>query len=131
MYGPVGRATAMAAVRQSAEDNGQISHIKSPFGTPPGTPCDCSIQHFSQLYLEDQNARQPRLLPPSAGLQVCIRRLLEARPETTKEAHAILARPWPRIDPATSTLAYDYYLEATEPEEVPGSTVAITVAPIG
>jgi hypothetical protein len=31
----------------------------------------------------------------------------------------------------STPLAYDYYLEATEPEEVPGSTVAITVAPIG
>ena len=73
---------------------------------------------------------QPRLLPPSPGLQVCIRRLLEARPETTKEAHAILRRTWPRIYYATADLAFAHYLDATAIIDAAGKPAAITVTPI-
>jgi hypothetical protein len=57
--------------------------------------------------------------------------LLEARPETAKDAHAILKRTWPRVDYATADLAFAYYLDASTVVDAPGSTVAITVAPIG
>lgn len=74
---------------------------------------------------------QPRLLLPSPGVQLCIRRLLEARPESTQEAWEVLKRTWPRIEFATADLAFAHYLDATTPDDVPDSTVVISVAPIG
>lgn len=74
---------------------------------------------------------QPRLLPPSPGILTAVRKLLEARPETTKEAHAILKRIWPRVDYATADLAFAHYLDASTMADAPASTAAVTVTPIG